>query len=177
MIGRRAAGATACTVGLKLSARYPGVKYLAYFDTAGEELVMRSLDIGDGEVGAVSRARRSRGNVRAELHRTSRPRWSKLHDSEAVIETEVGVEPPPEVPVELLRAVDIRNGDDEHLEFHVNSRGLRYAGPIDTTAFGCVHRCPLKMCRVWAVTLLLDLLVGQALLSYLNVSMSTIKPE
>jgi hypothetical protein len=44
------------------------------------------------------------------LDRAPRAGRRELDDPEAVIEGEVGVEPPPEVPVELLRAVDIRDG-------------------------------------------------------------------
>jgi hypothetical protein len=44
---------------------------------------------------------------------------TELDDPEAVIEGEVSVEPPPKVPVELLRAVDIRDGNDDHLKLHV----------------------------------------------------------
>ena len=47
----------------------------------------------------------------------------------------VGVEPPPEPPVELLRAVDIRDGDDDHLELHVHDAG---SSPFDFSGLG--HR-------------------------------------
>ena len=48
----------------------------------------------------------------------------ELDDPEAVVDGEVGVEPPPEAAVELLRAVDVRDGDDDDLELHVD-RGSR----------------------------------------------------
>jgi hypothetical protein len=39
-----------------------------------------------------------------------------LDDPEAVIEAKVGVEPPTQALVELLRAIDIRDGDDDRFE-------------------------------------------------------------
>jgi hypothetical protein len=33
----------------------------------------------------------------------------------------VGIEPPPEPPIELLRTVDIRDRDDDDFELHVDS--------------------------------------------------------
>jgi hypothetical protein len=44
---------------------------------------------------------------------------------EAVVEGEVGVEPPPEVPVERFHSVNIRDGDDGDLELHIDSRDAR----------------------------------------------------
>ena len=49
----------------------------------------------------------------------------ELHHAEALAVVEVGVEPPPEVRVELLRAIDVRNGDDDDLELHVDARAHR----------------------------------------------------
>jgi hypothetical protein len=54
------------------------------------------------------------------LNRAPRAGRGELDDPEAVIEREVRVEPPPEAPVELLRAIDIRDGDDDHLELQVD---------------------------------------------------------
>ncbi len=125
MIGRGPADATARAVGLELSARRPGVEHLADLDTAGDEFVARSLDVGDDQVEALGRAGRGRRDVRAELDRAPRAGRRELDDPEAVIEGEVGVEPPPEVSIELLRAVDIRDGDDEHLELLIDSREFR----------------------------------------------------
>ena len=53
---------------------------------------------------------------------TARAVGRKLDDPEAVIEAKVGVEPPTELRVKLFRAVDIRDGDDDNLELHVDSR-------------------------------------------------------
>ena len=51
---------------------------------------------------------RARGARRREL------------DDVVVVRGEVGVEPPPETPVELLGALDIRDRDDDDLELHVD---------------------------------------------------------
>ena len=113
VIGCGPADATARAVGLELSARRSGVEHLADVDTEGDELVARSLDVGDDQVEAVGRPGRGRGDFRPELYRAPRTGRRELDDPEAVIEGEVGVEPPPEVPVELLRAVDIGDRDDD----------------------------------------------------------------
>ena len=125
MIGRGPADATARAVGLELSARRPGVEHLADLDTAGDEFVARSLDVGDDQVQALGRAGRGRRDLRAELDRAPRAGRRELDDPEAVIEREVGVEPPPEFRVELLRAVDIRDGDDDDLELQVDFGNAR----------------------------------------------------
>ena len=66
---------------------------------------------GDGAVPAehLGRAGRGRCEIRAELDRAARAGRRELDDPEAIIDREVGVEPPSETPVELLRAVDIRD--------------------------------------------------------------------
>jgi hypothetical protein len=66
------------------------------------------------------------------MNGATRARRRELDDAEAVIEGEVGIQPPPKVRVELLRPVDIGDRDDEHLEFHVDSRGSR-----DNLVIGC----------------------------------------
>jgi hypothetical protein len=49
------------------------------------------------------------------------PGGRELYDPEAIIEREVGVQPPPEATIELLRAVDICDRDDDHLKLHIDS--------------------------------------------------------
>ena len=145
VIGRGAADATARAVGLELSARRPGVEHLADLDTAGGELVARSLDVGDDQVEALGRAGRGRRDVRAELDRAPRAGRRELDDPEAVIEGEVGVEPPPEPPVELLRAVDIRDGDDDHLELHVDVLDARTPARVAAADSGHAHSGLLRV--------------------------------
>src|SRR5438128_1623906 len=120
MIGRGPGDATARAVGLELSTRSLGVEHLADLDTAGSQFTARSLDIGGDQVETLGRAGGGRRDVRAELDRAPGAGRRELDDPEAVIEGKVGVEPPPEAPIELLRAVDIRDGDDDRLELQVD---------------------------------------------------------
>src|SRR6266436_4045544 len=82
------------------------------------------------------------GDILAEDDRASGARRRELDHAEVVTVVIVGVEPPPEPPVELLRAVDIRDGDDDHLEFRLDSCD---AGRVVTTefvrAYGCLPGC------------------------------------
>jgi hypothetical protein len=93
---------------LREVARVPGVT-----QAGGAEVPLargRRSDVGDDKVKAPGRAGRGRRDVRAELNRTPRAGRCELDAPEAVIEREVRVEPPPEAPVELLRAIDIETG-------------------------------------------------------------------
>src|SRR5436190_17273493 len=54
---------------------------------------------------------------------------------------EVGVEPPTEPSVEFLRAINIRDGDDDDFEFHVGWRYGRSGIPNFIGAHGCLLRC------------------------------------
>ena len=110
MIGLGPGNSTARAVGLELRAWRPSVEYLADRDTAGGEFFARSLDVGNNQVEAAGRAGRSRRDVGAELDRAPRAGRRELDDPETVIEREVGVEPPPEVPIEFLRAVGVWTG-------------------------------------------------------------------
>src|ERR1700722_15109606 len=60
VIGCRAAHATARSAGLELSARRPGVEHVADLDTAGGEVAVRSLKIGNDQVHALGPTRRGR---------------------------------------------------------------------------------------------------------------------
>jgi hypothetical protein len=122
------------------------VEHLADLRTANDELSARSLDVGDNQVKPLGRAWRSRCDLRAELHRAPRAGRRELDDSEAVIEGEVCIEPPPKVLVELLRAVDIRDGDDEHLELQVDSRHTGRVVTLDFRLFSSIHH--LASCDV-----------------------------
>jgi hypothetical protein len=72
-----------------------------------DEFVARSLDVGDDQVQALGGAGCRRGDVLAEDDRAPGARRRELDDAEVVTVVVVGVEPPPEPAVELLRAVDI----------------------------------------------------------------------
>jgi hypothetical protein len=109
------------------------VEHLADRNTTRDQFFARSLNAGDNQVEALRRAGLSRRDVGAELNRTPRAGRRELDDAEAVIEGEIGVEPPPELPEELLRAIDIRDGDDDRLKLQVESREARVSGPILAT--------------------------------------------
>src|SRR5208337_4592937 len=96
----------------------------------------RSFDVGDDQVESVGRAWCGGRDLCAELDRAPRTGRRELDDSEAVIEREVGIEPPPELVVELFCAVDIGDGDNNCLESHVD---FRSAGRALTTIFVRVH--------------------------------------
>jgi hypothetical protein len=123
-----AVGRSAATAGARVRVVEPAaglcfVERLADLDPVRDQLVARSLEVGDDQVQVLGRARRRRGEVRAELDRAAGARRRELDDAEVVTGGEVGVEPPAEASVELLRAVDIRDGDDHHLELHVGRPG------------------------------------------------------
>src|SRR5271167_1902104 len=98
------------------------MEYFADRDAVTEQLGAGGLDVGDDQVQALCGAGRGRGDVLAEDDRTRGARRRELDHAEVVTGGEIGVEPPPEPPVELLCAVDIRDGDDDDLELHVDSR-------------------------------------------------------
>ena len=83
------------------------MEHVTDIDTAGKEFVARSLDVGKDQVEAVSRAWRGRRDFRAELDRAPRAERHELNDPEAVIEWEIGVEPPPKFVVELQATVQL----------------------------------------------------------------------
>lgn len=89
------------------------VEHLGRVDAVRDEFGARSLDVGDDQVQALGEAGRRRGDVPAEDDRAPGARRRELDYAVAVTVGIVGVEPPPEPAVELLRAVDIRDGDDE----------------------------------------------------------------
>ena len=64
-------------------------------------------------------------NVLAEMDRAGGARRRELDQAEIFAGGAVNVEPPSDPLVKRLRAIDIRNGDDDDLELHVNSRDPR----------------------------------------------------
>src|SRR5262249_5358578 len=107
---------------LELSARRPCMEHLADRNASAGELAAGCIDVGDNQVETLRRAGGGGSHACAELDRTPRTGRRELQNPEAIIETEISVEPPPQPPVELLRAVDIRDGDDDCFELHVNFR-------------------------------------------------------
>ena len=114
-------------VGLVLASVHAAgvVEHLADLDAATKQFFACGLDVGDDQVQALGGAGCRRRDVLAEDDRASGARRRELDYAEVVTVVEVGVEPPPELRVELLRAVDIRDGDDDDLELHVDFRDAR----------------------------------------------------
>ena len=116
------------------------VEHFADLDAAIEQLFAGGLDVGDDQVQALGGAGRRRGDVLAEDDRAPGAGRRELDHAEVFTVVVVGVEPPPELRVELLRAVDIRDGDDDDLELHVDWRD---AG-VDTADCVGAHSCLLS---------------------------------
>ena len=118
------------------------VEHLADLNAATKQIVPSSFDVGDDQIQALSRAGNRPSDVLAEDDRASGARRRELDHAEVVTVVIVGVEPPPEPPVELLRAVDIGDGDDDYLELRFDSCD---AGRSATTefvrAYGCLLGC------------------------------------
>src|SRR5215813_3291728 len=130
---------TTAAVALELSPGRPGVEHITDLDAAVDEFFARSLNVGDDQVQGLGRARRGRGHFRAEFGRAPRAGRCELNDPKAVIEWEVGVEPPPEPREELLRAVNIGDRDDSHLELLVHPHRAGAAGRFTTA--NCAWSC------------------------------------
>ena len=126
MLGRWPADATA-VFDLELSAWRSGVEHLTHLNATRDRIFARSRNIGDDQVEALGPPRRGRCYLRAKLNRSPGARRRELDNPETVIEREVGVEPPAQFGVELLRAVNIRDRNDDHLEFNIHSLGTSAA--------------------------------------------------
>src|ERR1700730_11763970 len=81
------------------------VKHLANLDATIEQLFAGGLEVGDDQVHALGGAGRRRGDVPAEYNRAPGARRRELHHAKVFTIVEVGVQPPPELRVELLSAV------------------------------------------------------------------------
>ena len=96
------------------------VEDFAHIDTAADELGARRLDVGDDEKEPARRAWRGRRDSLAEVNRGGGAWRRELHAPERVADDEVGVEPPAQVAVKALGAIDVRDGDGGDLELHVD---------------------------------------------------------
>ena len=103
----------------ELRAGRAGMEHLGGLDAEARELVVRDLDVVHDQVQTARGAGRGVGDLRAELDRGARAGRRELDDAEAVVEREVGVEPPSEALVERLRAVGVGDGNHDDLELHV----------------------------------------------------------
>jgi hypothetical protein len=81
------------------------VEHLAHLDATVDQLGPGCLDIGDDELQTFSRARCGRGDPTAEDDRARRARRRQLHDPEAAVTGEIGVQAPPQRLIEALGPV------------------------------------------------------------------------
>ena len=101
------------------------VERLADRDAAIEQFLAGGVDVGNDQVQALGGAGCRRGDVLAEDDRGRRAGRRELDDAEVVAGGEVGVEPPAEILVELLGAIDFRNRDHGDLKLHVERPRIR----------------------------------------------------
>src|ERR1700722_17542897 len=104
------------------------VEHLADLNAATEQIIAGGLDVSDDQIKSLGGAGSGRGNILAEDDRAPRARRRELNDPKVLTVVIVGVEPPPEAPVEFLRTVDIRDRDNGDFELHVDFRDVRLAG-------------------------------------------------
>ena len=96
------------------------VKHFANVSTVTDEFGPRCLDVGHDEIQTACRARRGRRQSSAEVDRARRARRRELYNSKIVADGEVGIEPPTQITVKALGAIDVRDRDDDDLKLHVD---------------------------------------------------------
>ena len=104
------------------------VEHLAHLDAPVGHLGPGGLYVGDDELETFSRARCGQGDPAAEDDRARRARRGQLHDPEAAVTGEIGVQAPPERLIKALGPVHIGHGDHHYFEFHVHVSVLLSVG-------------------------------------------------
>src|SRR5881396_3507480 len=94
------------------------VEHFADLDATTKQIGAGGLEVGNDQVQALRGAGRRGGDVLAENDRAAGARRRELEHSEVVLVSVVGVEPPSELRVELLRAIDVGDGEDDDLKLH-----------------------------------------------------------
>src|SRR6476660_5776462 len=101
------------------------VECFADLDAALDQFFAGGLKVGNDQIQTLRGTRCRRGNVLTENYRTTRAGRRELDHAEITPVVVVCVEPPTELRVELFRAVDIRDRNNNDLELHVDRRGTR----------------------------------------------------
>src|SRR6516164_9230288 len=114
------------------------VEELADLGARGDQMVPGGRDVANDQE-CLGRTGSGRRDVLAEMDRATGARRRELDQAEIFAGGAVNVEPPSDPFVKLLRALDIRNGDDDDLELHVNSRDARVSCCVVTTDFIGAH--------------------------------------
>src|SRR5580704_16112970 len=111
------------------------MEHLADLNAAPEQILSRGLDVSNDQIKALSGAGSRRRDVPAEDDRAPGARRRELNHAKVLTVVVVGVESPPEPRVELLRAIDIRDGDNDDFELHVDFRNASLAGGVVSLNF------------------------------------------
>src|SRR3954465_6058069 len=106
--------------GFELSARLFRVEHVADVNALSRQAFARRPDVRTDQVAPLCRSGHGGSHLRAELDREPGTRWGELDNPEAVVERKVGVQPPAEVGIELLRTVDVGHRNDDDLELEVD---------------------------------------------------------
>src|SRR4051812_35292245 len=107
------------------------MEYLAHLDTAPEEVVTRSLDVGDHQEHALRRSWCALAGL-SEVNRSLGSRRGEL-DRAVIAVAEVGVETPAKTLIELLCAVHVRDREGDHLELPVDLPDAGVGGRVFAT--------------------------------------------
>src|SRR5580704_12794637 len=113
------------------------MEHLADLDPPVNHRSARRLDVRDDHIHALCRPWGRRRNILAEDDRTTGARRSELNDSVVAATLEVGIEPPAQTAVELLRAIHIRDRDHYDFELRIHLRDLSRSA---TSNFIGAHR-------------------------------------
>src|SRR6202453_626402 len=122
------------------------VEELADLDAGGDQLVPGGLDVGNDQE-CLGRTGSGRRDVLAEMDRAGGAQRRELDQAEIFGGGAVNVEPPSDPLVKRPRAIDIRNGDDDDLELHVNPRDARVSCCVVTMDFIGAHQLPPVFCE------------------------------
>jgi hypothetical protein len=98
------------------------VEHFADIDTAIDEFGAR-FDVGDDEIELSEDPAADVNPVPKWMSRRAGGR--ELHDPERVALGDVGIEPPPQAAVKALGSLDVRNGDHDDFELHVEHARVR----------------------------------------------------
>src|SRR5262245_21210978 len=101
------------------------VKDLATLDAAGNKRVAGGFDVGDDQVQALRGAGLGRRDVPAEDDRGIRARRGELDHPPVATGGEVGVEPPAELCVKRLGAIDVGYRHDDDFELEIDAAQFR----------------------------------------------------
>src|SRR5437588_3833458 len=103
---------------------------IADIEPAVEQLLARSVRVGDDHLQSLDGSRRRIREALTERDRAGGTRWCELHEAQPVVDplVMVGMEPD-RVDIERFRPVDIGDGKNDELELPIHAiRGLHAGG-------------------------------------------------